>query len=120
MGGLHAAIRRIRAALGLQSNAPGHGSSHVRVIENMDISKAENSAAVRVLRWLADSPLFIDQAYIEAFYDAVIRPEATVEKTTISTSRTGSTEKAASAKLGVEAGLPQILQTLVPGLGLKV
>jgi hypothetical protein len=35
------------------------------------------------LLWLADAPLFIDAEFLERFYDAVVKPESKVGKTTL-------------------------------------
>ncbi|MCW3053026.1 MAG: hypothetical protein JWN14_2196 [Chthonomonadales bacterium] len=41
------------------------------------------------LAWLADAPLFIDERQINAFYDAVVMPQAVEGKTVLETGSTG-------------------------------
>jgi anti-sigma regulatory factor (Ser/Thr protein kinase) len=61
-----------------------------------DISKLPEK-----LLWLWDAPMFIDEVQVGRFYDAVVRPDSTEGKTTITLSQQ-DTQKIA-AKLGLEA-----------------
>jgi len=76
-----------------------------------DISKLPEK-----LLWLWDAPMFIDEVQVGRFYDAVVRPDSTEGKTTITLSQQ-DTQKIA-AKLGLEAkvglgGLGQFLAHFV-------
>lgn len=53
--------------------------------------------------WLADSPLFIDGAQVERFYDAVVRPEGSIGTTTLTVTTAAAT--AFSGNIGAEASV---------------
>lgn len=56
------------------------------------------------LQWLLDAPLFIDSVQVEAFYDAVLRPD--YEGDTLVLRDSVSTEAAFESGLKVGAGIP--------------
>lgn len=53
------------------------------------------------LLWLADAPMFIDEKQVEAFYDAVLRPDYEGESLTLSDQVTTGTKLGANATVGV-------------------
>src|SRR4051794_12595070 len=56
------------------------------------------------LLWLLDAPLFIDQKQVDAFYDAVIRPD--YEGTSLTLSNSITHETTLGGKVTVGAALP--------------
>jgi hypothetical protein len=56
------------------------------------------------LQWLLDAPLFIDSVQVEAFYDAVLRPD--YERDTLVLTESVSTDAEFEGGLKVSAGIP--------------
>jgi len=71
------------------------------------------------LRWLADAPLFIDEAQINALHDATLRPEGEEDYVDIAVSTEMVNKLNAKAGVEGEIGLPAFLTTLIPGLVAK-
>jgi hypothetical protein len=68
------------------------------------------------LGWLADAPLFIDGPQVEAFYDAVIQPEAEQGAVTRSVRISSREESQLGGKLEAEVSLPTLVRTVFPGI----
>lgn len=64
------------------------------------------------LGWLADAPLFIDQAQVASFYDAVVRPPGRVKQQTYKVSNKLAGELGAKLGLGAEATPGKVIDIL--------
>jgi hypothetical protein len=74
------------------------------------------SELAQSLGWLADAPLFIDGPQVEAFYDAVVQPEAEEGPTTRSVRISSREESQLGGKLEAEVSLPTLVKTVFPGI----
>jgi len=72
------------------------------------------------LAWLADAPLFIDGPQIEAFYDAVVRPEYEKKSITLSMSETDTVTTAIEGGVEVEMSASKWVRTVFPFLDANV
>jgi len=68
------------------------------------------------LAWLADAPLFIDQAQISALYDAVVRPEHKEGTTTVTLRNLDGFDFEGKAAGKIEVGLAPWLTKIFPFL----
>ena len=89
--------------------------------ENLGIFQKGKTMAgnYEYLKWLADAPLFIDEAQINALHDATLRPES--EQEYVEIVATDKFLKKLDLKIGAdgELGLPGFLTTFIPGLSAK-
>ena len=65
------------------------------------------------LLWLGDAPLFIDELRVEAFYDAILRPETELIERTEGESFTSSVKTVGG--LGIEAAIPGLTKFAITG-----
>jgi hypothetical protein len=82
---------------------------------NAELTLAE---AATVLSWLADAPLFIDDAQVGALWDAVVRPEGRRGRTVVSLARYEG-QATRMAALDGEVSLSRLLTTLLPCLSVN-
>jgi hypothetical protein len=84
---------------------------------NHDGSEARSASGLpSAIMWVKDAPMFIDEANLDRFYDAIVRPAFSTEETrTLNVSE--ARRKELVAKLGAEAGLklPSWLAGLLSG-----
>lgn len=66
------------------------------------------------IAWLADAPLFIDRPNVEAFYDAVVRPDASEGTTTLTITESNKSEIAGKLNLSAELTTGQLAAALQP------
>lgn len=71
------------------------------------------------LKWLADAPLFIDEAQVNALHDATLRPESEQEYVEINVTNKLLTKLDLKVGAEGELGLPDFLTTFIPGLSAK-
>lgn len=71
------------------------------------------------LKWLADAPLFIDEAQINALHDATLRPDSEQEYVELAVTEELLSKLNLSAGVKGELGLPTFLTTFIPGLTAK-
>jgi hypothetical protein len=82
-------------------------------------SQAVERLNVEGLTWLADAPMFIDKEQVEAFYDAIVRPET--KSGAVQTTRTVVNELKGKLTVGAEAGVkPPKLFQLFPFLNAEL
>lgn len=69
--------------------------------------------------WIADAPLFIDQSLLSQFYDAVVRPQVTVEKIELELTEENAKkiEKKLSGKLNAEANAGDMFKAISSFMG---
>jgi len=75
------------------------------------------------MRWLADSPLFIDAEQVSRFYDAVVQPAFLEGKTTIEVSRENAASVSGKVAVSAEVEPNKIFQaiaTVFPFINFKV
>ena len=77
--------------------------------------QAEKSDFPKELLWLLDAPLFIDEKQVNAFYDAVLRPDYEGTSFTLSNSTTKGTTFGGQGGVGVT--LPLLITANVGGSG---
>jgi len=70
-------------------------------------------------QWLADAPLFIDEAQINALHDATLRPDGEQEYVEMDVTKKLLTKLELSAGAEGEISLPDFLTTFIPGLSAK-
>lgn len=78
------------------------------------VAKEFSVDALQGLPWLADAPLFIDSAHVDAFYDAVVAPEA--EELSITRTVKGSQQISGNLALGAKGtiSLSHFIKHLFP------
>ena len=65
------------------------------------------------LLWLGDAPLFIDELRVEAFYDAILRPETELVERTEGQSLTSSVKRVGGVE--IEAAVPGLTKFAISG-----
>jgi hypothetical protein len=75
---------------------------------------------LRRLAWLADAPFFIDRQQVEAFYDAVIRPESKEKSITLSLKSLESHKTTLGGELEAEVSVAEWLTKILPFLDASV
>lgn len=78
-----------------------------------------DSPGGRSLAWLADAPLFIDQAQTASLYNAVARPEHETAKIVLSLKKSTQFEIGGKASVEGEIGVANWLKTVFPFLDAK-
>ena len=75
-----------------------------------------NKIPLESLAWLADAPLFSDKQQIKAFYDAVVRPESTQGKMTLSLSKLEASTTTLSGGIEGKVNVAKWLTAIFPFL----
>jgi len=91
---------------------PGRSNSRFGKKENQDMN-------YEYLKWLADAPLFIDEAQINALHDATLRPDSEQEYVELAVTKELLCKLDLNAGVEGELGLPNFLTTFIPGLTAK-
>jgi hypothetical protein len=88
--------RKLPTGPAVVDNSTAGGSTH----DNFGMSSQELSLPSELL-WLLDAPLFIDTKQVDAFYDAVLRPDYEGTSITLSNSITKETSFGGQTTVGV-------------------
>ena len=78
-----------------------------------DVPKDGAVDSLKELLWLGDAPLFIDEARVEAFYDAILRPETELIEQTEGQSVTSSVKSVGG--VGIEQAVPGLFKVAISG-----
>lgn len=85
------------------TSTPGSDNSVIgpSLPDNLGQGDGQRSTLPRELLWLLDAPLFIDAKQVDAFYDAVLRPDYEGTSVTLSNSITTETSFGGQTTVGV-------------------
>lgn len=87
---------------------------------NLEFSLEQNHKMnYEYLKWLADAPLFIDEAQINALHDATLRPDSQQEYVELAVTNELLTKLNLNAGMEGELSLPSFLATFLPGMTAK-
>lgn len=94
------AFKEQRRSKGVPTNMPTHPAESQTESTPKVAPEQTIDALPRELLWLLDAPLFIDELQVNAFYDAILKPDFEGASITLSNSITNQTTIGGSATVG--------------------